>query len=489
MPAALSGSFGVAVPRKRPHGVVPRLHWSSPDVGAYLKRGEPLVLAGGCPLAAPLQSWSVAHFTQHLSADADAEPWPVHFTPRHERSFSRIYGHGLGEGGVRNFAFGEFARALAQQHVGPEPSPPSPCNLYLQVLLRWARGGAELERRGLGPRLDAELDEAVGSGWLRDACGQLRHGPDGADAPDAPPESRLEACQLWASHGGVSTPLHYDGSDNFLAQLRGRKRVLLFSPADSFRLYPFPVGHPKDNYSLVDAERPDLKAFPAFAAARGRVAEIGEGDVLFLPRFWWHFVAQPEPRAETLSLNYWLSSGRSLRHYEWLSMRGVAHPRKVLAFWVGKGSAAAVADEVARLLECEEREERDSPSVGAAAAAALEALSERVGTAEALRCIHASRMAESAATLVCGSERLGGRLLAALARGDDGGWPPAADGAREFAGRLRAEVGEALDGVLSEGGADALFALITMGGRLHPGLAPEVSGPVVSSERGDVSDV
>ena len=31
----------------------------------------------------------------------------------------------------------------------------------------------------------------------------------------------------------IHTPCHYDGASNFIAQLRGRKRIVLFSPRDS----------------------------------------------------------------------------------------------------------------------------------------------------------------------------------------------------------------------------------------------------------------
>ena len=30
-------------------------------------------------------------------------------------------------------------------------------------------------------------------------------------------------------------------------------------------LYPYPTGHPKESYAMVDVEAPDLAAFPALA--------------------------------------------------------------------------------------------------------------------------------------------------------------------------------------------------------------------------------
>ena len=87
---------------------------------------------------------------------------------------------------------------------------------------------------------------------------------------------------MWHSHGGVETPLHYDGSDNFLAQIRGRKRVRLYAPSAGYRLYPHLVGGPKDNYSLVaDPDDSSYRGrFPASAGLPCYVGVLEPGDVL-----------------------------------------------------------------------------------------------------------------------------------------------------------------------------------------------------------------
>ena len=38
------------------------------------------------------------------------------------------------------------------------------------------------------------------------------------------------------------------------AQVTGRKHVLLMGQSETFKLYPFPVGHPQDNFAMVDLE-------------------------------------------------------------------------------------------------------------------------------------------------------------------------------------------------------------------------------------------
>lgn len=74
--------------------------------------------------------------------------------------------------------------------------------------------------------LDADLS-SIGWAWLQRACETARALP-------------FKTCQLWAGHGGGVTPCHYDSLSNFLAQLRGRKSILLFPPSETFNLYPYP---------------------------------------------------------------------------------------------------------------------------------------------------------------------------------------------------------------------------------------------------------
>ena len=110
-------------------------------------------------------------------------------------------------------------------------------------------------------------------------------------------------------------------------------------------------------------------------------------------------------------------------------------------------------------------------------------------TAAAVRVIHAARLAEvAAAYVVCGSSTLGGAFLAALALEADAsaacGRPCAS-----FALRLREELHAALQPQDDDEpllGVDVLLRLLTRDGRLE-GLAPKAEGPIVSSERGEVS--
>lgn len=52
----------------------------------------------------------------------------------------------------------------------------------------------------------------------------------------------------------------------------------------------------------VDVNAPDPDSFPLFMRVPYSECTLNEGDILYIPRRWWHFV-----RAETpsISVNYW----------------------------------------------------------------------------------------------------------------------------------------------------------------------------------------
>ncbi len=70
-------------------------------------------------------------------------------------------------------------------------------------------------------------------------------------------------------------------------QVKGERRVVIIDPKHSFEgLYPYPVHHPYDSYSMVDWERPDQQMWPMSGDVRGRVCTLQPGDTLFIPSCW-----------------------------------------------------------------------------------------------------------------------------------------------------------------------------------------------------------
>ncbi len=118
-------------------------------------------------------------------------------------------------------------------------------------------------------------------------------------------EDKYAAVNLWLGAGNNFTSLHYDYADNFLTQIRGRKQVILCPPREIARVYPFPFGYVGNNISRVNVASPDLTQFPDWAHAERVCVELGPGDMLYIPLFWWHAVWG---FGQNMSINYWWQS-------------------------------------------------------------------------------------------------------------------------------------------------------------------------------------
>ncbi|XP_016830897.1 tRNA wybutosine-synthesizing protein 5 isoform X3 [Cricetulus griseus] len=104
----------------------------------------------------------------------------------------------------------------------------------------------------------------------------------------------FEEGQFFSSVFRISSPglqlwTHYDVMDNFLIQVTGKKRVILFSPRDAHYLY---LSGSKSE--VLDIDSPDLDKYPLFPKARRYECSLEAGDVLFIPALWFHNVISEE---------------------------------------------------------------------------------------------------------------------------------------------------------------------------------------------------
>lgn len=123
---------------------------------------------------------------------------------------------------------------------------------------------------------------------------------DDVECPSLIDKSSLDEINVWIGRG--LTPLHFDGYDNFLAVVRGKKHVLLLEPKWFEDLYI-------DNFqwSSVDITRRDLERFPRLAAVPEPIEiVVNEGEMLFIPAHWLHQVDVPQ--GYSIALNYWYRS-------------------------------------------------------------------------------------------------------------------------------------------------------------------------------------
>jgi hypothetical protein len=96
---------------------------------------------------------------------------------------------------------------------------------------------------------------------------------------------------LWISRGSNTVGLHFDAAENLNIQLMGRKRFMLYPPGTA-GYYPCPMFSQTAHISRVFREGPDLdsKRFPAFDPSKGREVILEQGEILYLPAYWWHQV-------------------------------------------------------------------------------------------------------------------------------------------------------------------------------------------------------
>jgi len=113
------------------------------------------------------------------------------------------------------------------------------------------------------------------------------------DAPILPPFQRwtesLEKITFWyAPIGYTRSFLHRDDGNFVVAQIDGTKTWHLVDPDYSLRLYA-DFGE-EYNLSPVPGNDVQLDRYPEIADVPVRVLRLHAGDVLYLPRGYWHFV-------------------------------------------------------------------------------------------------------------------------------------------------------------------------------------------------------
>ena len=90
---------------------------------------------------------------------------------------------------------------------------------------------------------------------------------------------------LWFGPQGTITPFHHDLTNNFMAQVMGRKRILLMPACE--------IGHVYNHehcFTHVDGRQIDLARYPRMRNVQVLSCVLNPGEVLFLPVGCWHFV-------------------------------------------------------------------------------------------------------------------------------------------------------------------------------------------------------
>jgi lysine-specific demethylase 8 len=157
---------------------------------------------------------------------------------------------------------------------------------------------------------------------IPDYCFIAAPGPH-PSSPFAEAHSKLPSLEepllnAWFGPAGTTTPLHTDPYHNILAQVVGRKYVRLYAPRESKNLYARGIedGIDMSNTSELDVgiltgldgKRQDAataaEKFPLAKSAKYVECILEEGECLYIPIGWWHYVRS---LSVSFSVSFWFN--------------------------------------------------------------------------------------------------------------------------------------------------------------------------------------
>lgn len=91
------------------------------------------------------------------------------------------------------------------------------------------------------------------------------------------------------------TFMHYDIdlANIFHFHFEGKKQCILFSQSETKYLYKVP--HSLITREDIDFNKPDLEKWPALQHAKGHIANLEHGNVLYIPEGYWHHMKYVTP--------------------------------------------------------------------------------------------------------------------------------------------------------------------------------------------------
>ncbi|KAL9098968.1 MAG: hypothetical protein Q9163_005461 [Psora crenata] len=124
------------------------------------------------------------------------------------------------------------------------------------------------------------------------------------------PPAKLDEPLLnaWFGPAGTVSPLHTDPYHNILCQVVGKKYVRVYCPEETEKLYARGIeegGVDMSNTSQVDVEGDEEerdRQFPNFKRAKYMETVLQEGECLYIPVGWWHYVRS---LGASFSVSFW----------------------------------------------------------------------------------------------------------------------------------------------------------------------------------------
>ena len=149
-------------------------------------------------------------------------------------------------------------------------------------------------------------------------------------------QSMLSTVGFWLSRSGIQSMTHYDDSldKNLNFQVKGKKEILMFPPGDWKHLKTFKAMslHP---FSFFDGIKQGTSNSARQRNCRPQFVELNEGDILFIPSGWFHFVEHIDDL--NINMTYWFKNDVSKKEMNRpkQSLRNILIPLKLsVAFFL-----------------------------------------------------------------------------------------------------------------------------------------------------------
>jgi hypoxia-inducible factor 1-alpha inhibitor (HIF hydroxylase) len=266
---------------------------NSEKLRSLIAQGLPVVITG-TTFTNKLLSWTPDYLLEHIPPQAT---WSVHtsttpffrYWDNSKNKGKYIYEHPNQE---VDMTFSDFhAQFQASAEAAVEP-----------IAGDGKKSSEVSERKHL--YLQANLTDKVGP-QLKQDFGQIDW-KQLAFFQQAGAWGPLTTNMLFVGEAGCTTPTHYDEQENLFFQVHGRKRFILLHPQMWKYLYLYPLNHTCDRQSRIDFEDPDvLNRFPRLRQAVAVDCELGPGDLLYVPVYWFHHVIS---LTHNVSINFWSKS-------------------------------------------------------------------------------------------------------------------------------------------------------------------------------------
>jgi len=108
----------------------------------------------------------------------------------------------------------------------------------------------------------------------------------------------------WIGPKNSITGFHCDWSENINVQVRGKKKFYIVSPEFNKYMYISDKFERISTTSEIDLKKVKSNKFPLFKKAKVIKVYLKKGDLIYIPRGWWHYVKSLEPSIG-VSFHFW----------------------------------------------------------------------------------------------------------------------------------------------------------------------------------------